>query len=591
MKKITLLLALFLVSVGFAQQTVIQDFEAAGGLGDPFGGASASVVADPENGGTRGQVAMLSATGGDVWQGININISGNYELVGNKTMQMDVYSLVAIDFAPKAQGGTDGAPDSVSSAAHTGSGWETLTITYDKSLDGKVPANGVYSELALHYLWDIANSTWATPDSRVFYIDNIKATIQKTLIQDFEAAGSLGDAFGGASASLVADPETGGQRGQVAMLSATGGEVWQGININISQSYELVAEKTMQMDVYSLVAIDFAPKAQGGVDGAPDSVSSAAHTGSGWETLTITYDKSLDGKVPANGVYSQLALHYLWDIAANTWATPDSRVFYIDNIKAVGTVTPADATLPASASPAVPASIIAGTAGTDYISIFSDDLTNITVGNFNPGWGQATNASVIENEGDNILRYANLNYQGTDFNNDKQDVSGMGFVHLDYHTTNSTVLQFFLIVDGTDQESAYDIQANDGITTGSWVSLDIPLSEFTTDLTTLREIKVVGDGTIYFDNWYFHGTATASIDKNNLSNVSLYPSPAQNELTISAENTIQNVTVYNVLGRKVQSFNVNATSKKLDVSSLSTGIYILKYTANNVVGSMKFIKE
>ena len=84
---------------------------------------------------------------------------------------------------------------------------------------------------------------------------------------------------------------------------------------------------------------------------------------------------------------------------------------------------------------------------------------------------------------------------------------------------------------------------------------------------------------------------TASIDKNNLSNVSLYPSPAQNELTISAENTIQNVTVYNVLGRKVQSFNVNATSKKLDVSSLSTGIYILKYTANNVVGSMKFIKE
>ena len=97
---------------------------------------------------------------------------------------------------------------------------------------------------------------------------------------------------------------------------------------------------------------------------------------------------------------------------------------------------------------------------------------------------------------------------------------------------------------------------------------------------SMSEVKIVGSA-----------EDTASIDKNNLSNVSLYPSPAQNELTISAENTIQNVTVYNVLGRKVQSFNVNATSKKLDVSSLSTGIYILKYTANNVVGSMKFIKE
>ena len=97
---------------------------------------------------------------------------------------------------------------------------------------------------------------------------------------------------------------------------------------------------------------------------------------------------------------------------------------------------------------------------------------------------------------------------------------------------------------------------------------------------SMSEVKIVGSA-----------EDTASIDKNNLSNVSLYPSPAQNELTISAENTIQNVTVYNVLGRKVQSFNVNATSMKLDVSSLSTGIYILKYTANNVVGSMKFIKE
>ena len=96
----------------------------------------------------------------------------------------------------------------------------------------------------------------------------------------------------------------------------------------------------------------------------------------------------------------------------------------------------------------------------------------------------------------------------------------------------------------------------------------------------MSEVKIVGSA-----------EDTASIDKNNLSNVSLYPSPAQNELTISAENTIQNVTVYNVLGRKVQSFNVNATSKKIDVSFLSTGIYILKYTANNVVGSMKFIKE
>jgi hypothetical protein len=499
----------------------------------------------------------------------------------------------------------------------------------------------------------------------------------------------------------VSDPETGGTRGQVAMLSANAaGEVWQGININISDNYELVSDKTMQMDVYSTTAIEFAPKAQGGLSGAPDSVSSVSHTGSGWETLTITYDQSLDGKAPANGVYSQLALHYLWDINGGSWATPDSRVFYIDNIKATLSVA-VDATLPTAASPAVDVSITGGTAGTDYISIFSDELTNITVTSFDPDWGQATDASVIDIDGDNTLRYSGLNYQGTVFNEDKQDVSAMEFFHIDYYTTDTTSLQFFLIdVAG---ESLYDIGVNEGITSGSWVSLDIPVSSWTTALTDLREIKVVGDGTIHFDNWYFHGSvtvdpalecagtsseaqqgtfsadysygfetltngdvrltfemasgtagvvayawketpftetrmtvsgteatldisgyatgesisyavkfewaaggfgvtkyfsytvgedcATASIDKNNLLEISLYPNPAKGKLNISAKNIIESATIYNVLGKKVKSFTVNAKTSSLDVSVLSRGIYILKYTANNAVGSMKFIKE
>ena len=97
--------------------------------------------------------------------------------------------------------------------------------------------------------------------------------------------------------------------------------------------------------------------------------------------------------------------------------------------------------------------------------------------------------------------------------------------------------------------------------------------------------------TKYFTYIVGNDCATASIDKNNLLEISLYPNPAKETLNISAKNTIESATIYNVLGRKVQSYAVNATSKKLDISSLSTGIYILKYTVDNVVGSMKFIKE
>ncbi|MDB4048381.1 T9SS type A sorting domain-containing protein, partial [Polaribacter sp.] len=97
--------------------------------------------------------------------------------------------------------------------------------------------------------------------------------------------------------------------------------------------------------------------------------------------------------------------------------------------------------------------------------------------------------------------------------------------------------------------------------------------------------------TKYFSYTVGEDCATASIDKNDLLEISLYPNPAKGKLNISAKNIIESATIYNVLGKKVKSFTVNAKTSSLDVSVLSRGIYILKYTANNAVGSMKFIKE
>ncbi|MDC0177609.1 zinc-dependent metalloprotease [Polaribacter sp.] len=90
---------------------------------------------------------------------------------------------------------------------------------------------------------------------------------------------------------------------------------------------------------------------------------------------------------------------------------------------------------------------------------------------------------------------------------------------------------------------------------------------------------------------YVKESSTASIAKNNVLNVSLHPNPAKNEVNISAKNTIETVTIYNVLGKKVSSYTVNATSKNLDIANLSSGIYVLKYLSSNAVGSLKFVKE
>ena len=130
------------------------------------------------------------------------------------------------------------------------------------------------------------------------------------------------------------------------------------------------------------------------------------------------------------------------------------------------------------------------------ISVYSDAYTSIAT-NVNPNWGQQTNATVIQIDGNNTLEYANLNYQGMDY--PQTDVSAMEYLHLDYKTADATALDFFLISANPPVENPYSIE----IVTGSWQSIDIPLSVYTANLYRVFQFKTEGNGTVYFDNIYF----------------------------------------------------------------------------------------
>jgi len=57
----------------------------------------------------------------------------------------------------------------------------------------------------------------------------------------------------------------------------------------------------------------------------------------------------------------------------------------------------------------------------------------------------------------------------------------------------------------------------------------------------------------------------------------IYPNPASKIVTISDDSPLQTVTFYNVLGAEVLKIsNINATSKQIDISELSSGIYLVK---------------
>ena len=76
----------------------------------------------------------------------------------------------------------------------------------------------------------------------------------------------------------------------------------------------------------------------------------------------------------------------------------------------------------------------------DVISVYSDAFTENIATNLNPDWGQATQTTEVQIDGNNTLEYANLNYQGLEYA--QTDVSAMDYVHLDYYTNDATALNF-----------------------------------------------------------------------------------------------------------------------------------------------------
>ena len=140
---------------------------------------------------------------------------------------------------------------------------------------------------------------------------------------------------------------------------------------------------------------------------------------------------------------------------------------------------------------------------TDVISVYSDAYSSLTSVDIDPNWNQTTDATEIQVGSDNILKYSGLNYQGMDYTT--SDVSSMDYVHLDYWTDDSTDFGFYVIKAG-GSEYEYSIDGELGITTGEWVSINIPLSLYSNggvDLTAVDQFKTVGNGTIYLDNIYF----------------------------------------------------------------------------------------
>lgn len=91
--------------------------------------------------------------------------------------------------------------------------------------------------------------------------------------------------------------------------------------------------------------------------------------------------------------------------------------------------------------------------------------------------------------------------------------------------------------------------------------------------------------------WGSCSDCPAGIDELNGESISVYPNPASNNLTISTELTVGTAYVTNVLGAVVSTRVDLSTTKNIDISMLSSGIYYLNVSAGAQKATVVFVKK
>lgn len=134
-----------------------------------------------------------------------------------------------------------------------------------------------------------------------------------------------------------------------------------------------------------------------------------------------------------------------------------------------------------------------------------------------------------------------------------------------------------------DNEVGVELVLVEGLISGS----DFPLGE------TLVTYSLEYEGEV-LETCSFLVTVETELGINDLDNkgVSFYPNPVNDVLNISYKNTIENIVVYDITGKQVLEIKQNDTkSVKINMSGLTSGVYLARIVSEKLTQSFKIIKQ
>jgi endoglucanase len=261
-------------------------------------------------------------------------------------------------------------------------------------------------------------------------------------------------------------------------------------------------------------------------------------------------------------------------------------------------------------SPLVAAPIPPARPAADVVSIFSDAYTNIAFTDFDAGWcGGAATTQVLIAGNNTLKKNTGVVCQGIDFQTNRQNLTSFTYLHFDFYITDTDLVGDVFNVKlvnfngGSAETSALEVNINGGslpqLVANQWVSVDVPITALGGVIAgslARNDVAQIGITTamvdhVWYDNIYLHKNTVLGISSFETSKIKMFPNPAKNNFTIEAQENIDTVSIYNLLGQEVISKNPNSNSVVLDIASLQVGVYVVKATINGIVSTSRIIKE
>ena len=310
------------------------------------------------------------------------------------------------------------------------------------------------------------------------------------------------------------------------------------------------------------------------------------------------------------------------DATGNDFGGATSRVLFdmgaatgvvvIDNVSLEVAGSTGGDPMPEIAAPTPPARNAA-----DVISLFSNAYTNVDVTTWSTEWSEGSTNTDIVIEGDDVKRFDLVRFSGIQLAS-SIDLSTFTNMHIDYWVaddlTGGEVFNPKLSNHGNLPDAAGETNAviltNPVTESKTWVSLDVPLADFTiagggSDAKDkIYQIILGADGTldnVYIDNFYFYKGMPVSNERDDVpAGFALnqnYPNPFNPTTNISFNlPTAGEVTleVYNIQGQKVATLvngfkSSGSHSVAFDASNLASGVYAYRLISKNSVQVKKML--